>query len=64
MSTPVVVGLLDSGVDPGLTPAAWPRRSFVIADKGMVTGRDDGAPDNLGHGTELARIIPYFAPFT
>ena len=57
MSAPVVVGLLDSGVDPGLAPAAWPRRSFVTDDGGAVIGCGDGAPDALGHGTELARII-------
>ncbi len=57
MSAPVVVGLLDSGVDPALVPAEWPRRSFVIDDDGNVVCRDDGAPDRLGHGTALARII-------
>lgn len=57
MSAPVVVGLLDSGVDPALIPAEWPRRSFILDAQDAVTPRDDGAPDLLGHGTELARII-------
>ena len=57
MSASVVVGLLDSGVDPALIPADWPRRSFVLDDDGAVMSRNDGAPDLLGHGTELARII-------
>jgi len=53
----VVVGLLDSGVDPARIPGEWPRRSFVIDDDGAVIPHSDGAPDLLGHGTELARII-------
>ncbi len=57
MSFPVVVGLLDSGVDPALVPAEWPRCSFLPDDAGNVLCREDGAPDRLGHGTALARII-------
>ncbi len=52
MSNTAVAGLLDSGVDPALAPAGWPRRSFGVDDHS-----DDGAPDALGHGTALARII-------
>lgn len=48
----LVVGLLDSGVDPTVAPAECPRRSFGADDNS-----DDGAPDLLGHGTALARII-------
>jgi len=53
----ILVGLLDSGVDPALTPAGWPRCSFVLDDEGTVIRLDDGAPDLVGHGTDLARII-------
>lgn len=52
-----VVGLLDSGADPTLTPANCPRRSFGMDGHGAVSHSDDGAPDALGHGTALARII-------
>ncbi len=52
MSDTTVAGLLDSGVDPALAPPDWPRRSFGVDDHD-----DDGAPDMLGHGTALARII-------
>ena len=62
MSVSVVVGLLDSGVDPSLIDADWPRRSFVIADDGDLAIREDGAPDRIGHGTELARIILHGTP--
>jgi hypothetical protein len=44
--------MLDSGVDPAVAPADWPRRSFGVDGQG-----DDGAPDLLGHGTALARIV-------
>lgn len=57
MSGPCLVGLLDSGVDPALTPAGRPRRSFFMAKDGTISHSDDGAPDRLGHGTALARII-------
>lgn len=57
MSDSVVVGLLDSGIDPALIPPDWPRRSFILDIEGAVTSLDDGAPDRLGHGTDLARII-------
>ena len=48
----LIAGLLDSGVDPTVAPAECPRRSFGADDNS-----DDGAPDLLGHGTALARII-------
>lgn len=57
MRDAVVVGLLDSGVDPAQMPAAWPRRSFMLDDEGAVVPLEDGAPDLVGHGTDLARII-------
>ncbi len=57
MSASPLVGLLDSGVGRSFVPDEWPRRSFVIGDDGEVVLRDDGAPDRLGHGTELGRII-------
>jgi len=53
----VVVGLLDSGVDPALISDDWPRRSFILDDAGEVRALDDGAPDLVGHGTDLARIV-------
>jgi hypothetical protein len=52
MSAQLIAGLLDSGADPAVAPADWPRRSF-----GADGHNDDGAPDGLGHGTALARII-------
>lgn len=52
MSAAPSVGLLDSGANPALVSADCPRRSFGADGYG-----DDGAPDLLGHGTALARII-------
>ena len=57
MSGLCLVGLLDSGVDPALTYANFPRRSFAVTGDGALSHCDDGAPDLLGHGTALARII-------
>jgi hypothetical protein len=53
----LVVGLLDSGADPAVAPADCPRRSFGVDGHGTVSHCDDGAPDAIGHGTALARIV-------
>jgi hypothetical protein len=55
MTATLKVGLLDSGVDSGLVPAAAAAR-FRIAADGRVESRPGGV-DRLGHGTALARII-------
>lgn len=62
MIVPPLVGLLDSGVDPALASHAWPRRSFALAEDSAVVETDDGAPDRVGHGTAVARIVLEAAP--
>jgi hypothetical protein len=55
MTAAITVGLLDSGVDSSLVPAAATAR-FRTAVDGSVESRAGGG-DLLGHGTALARII-------
>lgn len=57
MTTPLTVGVLDSGVDPNVVGENTVTRSFLVDDRGDVVFRDDGAEDALGHGTALATII-------
>lgn len=57
MSTPALAGLLDSGIDPAFATDGGPRRSFVLDANADPAGVDDGAPDLIGHGTALARIV-------
>lgn len=64
MTAALTVGLLDSGIDPSIAHEHWPRRSFSLGEDGTLLANDDGAPDLIGHGSALARIILQAAPDT
>jgi hypothetical protein len=57
MTAALRVGLLDSGIDPTMIQEKWPCRSFSLGEDGSLLANDDGAPDLIGHGSALARII-------
>jgi hypothetical protein len=60
LAEPVLVGLLDSGVEPGLEPHIEAARAFRPRGQGV----EDGAvsADAVGHGSSIARIILGLAP--
>ncbi len=61
MSATVRVGLLDSGVGPGLEDRVAAARAFKLGQDGAVAATPAG-PDWLGHGTAVAGIVAAGAP--
>ncbi len=59
MTSPVAVGLIDSGVAAGLGSAVAAR--FSLGASGTVLAAAAG-PDRLGHGTSVAGLILHAAP--
>ncbi len=61
MTDRVLVGLLDSGVDPGLASHTIAGRAFALAGDGEIEA-GPATPDAIGHGSAAARLILAAAP--
>lgn len=61
MSAPLLVGLLDSGVEAERSSVVAAARAFDLDPSGRVVVRS-AQPDRLGHGRALARVILSQAP--
>ncbi len=61
MTSPLLIGLLDSGVTPELAPSVAAGRRFALDGHGQVAAGPVES-DRLGHGSALARIILEAAP--
>ena len=61
MTSPVAVGLIDSGVAAGLARAVAASARFELSVCGTVVAAAAG-PDRLGHGTAVAGLILRSAP--
>jgi hypothetical protein len=61
MTSPLLIGLLDSGLAPELAPSVAAGRRFALDDHGEVAAGPVEA-DRLGHGSALAQVILEAAP--
>ncbi len=57
MSTAPLAGLLDSGIAPALATGGCQRITVTLREDGEIVLAEDGAPDRIGHGSSLARIL-------